>query len=492
MSKEAIQPNTVDTDATEKQILIAKQTIAAEILQEIYTFFRATELHEPGNRIFANILSSLHHSMTHWVQAFDLSEIELSLKGEQFFLNDRRIRPKPRSIKKLKSLVKYFRSRGIVGFKAPKELRIEDLHAFLWCLLAVKKGDSAVKVAEDLRAKGLEGFEIKALNWGELKELEQADSAAEVIYAQLHEMTKSLFAADIDQKSQGAAAQTDQILYELNSISDEELIRLVCTKTVQVTEFSFSHLAVMTAMTLHGWGKALGLPPFAVVELAAAGLAHPLTLLHAPQGSDLADPLGVSRLSILFSNIQRIRKVWPLTDLQILTLTEFPISFGEKGVYEVNGRQCYQHFFSRMLRIVVLFQRFISPDRRRENLTASEAINRLLTQEMGCDPTLVKLFVSWMGIFPMGSFVKLASGEIGQVCSTNLDLSSILRPQVHVLTDAAGKPLPKLGAALDLTEVNEKLGVYRNGIQAGLKFNETGLTPETHKALMRSISLATS
>ncbi len=106
---EAVQAAGLNTDAAEKQILIAKQTIAAEIVQNIYLFFKATELHEPGNRVFANILASLHHSMSHWLQAFDLAEIDLRLKGEQFFLNDRRIRPRPRSLKKLKALIRYFK-----------------------------------------------------------------------------------------------------------------------------------------------------------------------------------------------------------------------------------------------------------------------------------------------------------------------------------------------------------------------------------------------
>jgi len=490
-STPSTSPAADQLDIPDKQILIAKQTLASEILQFLFAFLKATETHQAGNQIFETPLKLLQRSAKNWTEIFGFDFTELKLKGEQFFINDKRVRPKPKNLRKLKALVKFLRSRGLVGMTLPAEPRVEDLHAFLWNIAGAKKGDSASKMNEDLRAKGLEGFEMRSLNWEDAESLEQSDSAADAIYLQLYEFCKKCFSHSQvpTQFNQGFAL--DQILFELNSLSDEEIIQVICKRNLTPSDHPLSHSAVMSAFLLHGWGKALGLPPFAIVELAGCGLAHPFTIVHAPDGFEQQDSLGLSRLELLFRNIEEFKPVWPLTDLQCLTLLEFPLSFGAKGIYELEGNQCYIHFFSRMLRIVVLFLRMIIPDRRRAHLTASEAIEKMLSQELGCDKSLVRLLVSWLGIYPMGSFVRLTTGEVGQVISQNAELNTVFRPLIRIFKNAAGEVIEK-PTSLDLTEFNEKLGVYKHGISQDLKFADTGLNPEDYQRLMKSLAFATS
>jgi hypothetical protein len=121
-----------------------------------------------------------------------------------------------------------------------------------------------------------------------------------------------------------------------------------------------------------------------------------------------------------------------------LGILEWTIPYGTKGVYEVHGQQCYQHIFSRMLRIVVLFQQMLvlEPERDSESL-----VQKLLSPAMACDLSLARLFVHWLGIFPVGTFVQLRTGEVGQVCSTNFGFNEEARPLIGVFKDAEGNLL---------------------------------------------------
>jgi hypothetical protein len=57
------------------------------------------------------------------------------------------------------------------------------------------------------------------------------------------------------------------------------------------------------------------------------------------------------------------------------------------------------------------------------------------------DPVLVKLFVSCVGLIPIGSMLLLDTGEIAIVTRVSQERSQAQRPTVKLLTDAGGRPL---------------------------------------------------
>jgi putative nucleotidyltransferase with HDIG domain len=64
---------------------------------------------------------------------------------------------------------------------------------------------------------------------------------------------------------------------------------------------------------------------------------------------------------------------------------------------------------------------------------------KMLRKQAGTqfDAELVEVFCEMMGVYPIGSVVKLASGPVGLVVQTNLDLKD--RPVVRVLQDEKGR-----------------------------------------------------
>jgi hypothetical protein len=78
------------------------------------------------------------------------------------------------------------------------------------------------------------------------------------------------------------------------------------------------------------------------------------------------------------------------------------------------------------------------------------------------DSTLLKLFVTCVGIVPIGSLVELTSDEFAVVLRPAADTSAGERPLVKVIADAQGNPVDN-GPEWDLTEKDEN-GDYRHSI----------------------------
>jgi len=78
------------------------------------------------------------------------------------------------------------------------------------------------------------------------------------------------------------------------------------------------------------------------------------------------------------------------------------------------------------------------------------------------DPTLMKLFMTCVGIVPIGSLVMLDTNELAVVLKPAADPADAEHPYVKVITDAHGAAIEN-GRELDLHEKNET-GEYRHNI----------------------------
>jgi hypothetical protein len=138
-----------------------------------------------------------------------------------------------------------------------------------------------------------------------------------------------------------------------------------------------------------------------------------------------------------------------------------------------------------MLRVVSTFQQLLVSQR---NARPEEAISRLLSTDLQCDQTLVRLFIHWLGVYPVGSFVKLTSGEMGQICSIENSLLEEKRPTVSVYKDKDGNlfDTPKV---VDLNEL--KGGEFHLGIQEGIA-PAAATVPIQKIAMINSLSLSVS
>ncbi|PIR22471.1 MAG: hypothetical protein COV44_07850 [Deltaproteobacteria bacterium CG11_big_fil_rev_8_21_14_0_20_45_16] len=469
----------------DRGVLIVRQTLAREFLISIFKLIRALESHEESNQLVVKLDDEIKRAAFHWAKLPGVESFGLLIQGDQIFLSGVRVRPRPYLISKFKCILRFFRSRKILGFELADADQLSRLPEFVKTLSAHRKGESLERLTENLFKRQLTDFVLKSLG-SDVDGDQDVDSSVELIYNKLIRLGLAVVRAQpLDQDLD--ARNLDQILYELNSSPESELISFFCTMSSKSCAVPLVEVAAQSVLTLFGWAKSLGLPPRITIELASTGFYY---LLNFVQDSN--DPgfrlSSEQRISRVLKNWEKYKEVFDLTELQLLSICEFSMSFGQKGVYEANGEKCYQHFFSRMLRVVLSFHQSIVQDRRSSHESPQRAIMKLLQDPMGCDRSFVKLFVSWVGVVPVGSFVELQNGDVGQVCSVQSDLSQPHRPVVAVLKAANGEILgsPKV---VDLNEIQEKTGLFKSSIAKMIEEELYDLRPKNSSKLNSILSL---
>ncbi len=123
-----------------------------------------------------------------------------------------------------------------------------------------------------------------------------------------------------------------------------------------------------------------------------------------------------------------------------------------------------QSISSRIVSIADCYDAMTSSRVYRREAMAPSKVLRLMLEKAGTsfDPTLMKLFVTCVGIIPIGSLVELTNGAFAVVLKPAASLSDSERPLVKVIADTEGNPLDN-GPELDLTEKDET-GSYTHSI----------------------------
>lgn len=100
------------------------------------------------------------------------------------------------------------------------------------------------------------------------------------------------------------------------------------------------------------------------------------------------------------------------------------------------------HYLARLLSLLNAYESQTHSRLFRGHLLPDEAIQRILDDEAsGYDPHFVKALLKFVSIFPVGSWVSISTGEIGEVVKTNKDTP--MRPVINIVYDRTKKRLSK-------------------------------------------------
>ena len=133
---------------------------------------------------------------------------------------------------------------------------------------------------------------------------------------------------------------------------------------------------------------------------------------------------------------------------------------------------------SRIVALADFFDALIRPRVYRRHPYVSEKILGFMLERAGkdFDPSLVKIFINMIGVFPLGTLALLNTNEMGIVVQTSEDPELIDRPKVCLLTYGDGEY--RKGKVVDLKEADEKTGTYKRSILRTLDPKEYNIVAE--------------
>jgi HD-GYP domain-containing protein (c-di-GMP phosphodiesterase class II) len=230
---------------------------------------------------------------------------------------------------------------------------------------------------------------------------------------------------------------------------------LLLTTVKSYDEYTYYHMVNVCILSI-AIGQAIGLRRDQVVALGAGGLLHDVGKVKVPREIlQQAGPLSeeqwrliqrhpVDGVGLLLSSGRDIYH--PALSM----ILEHHAAFDRTGYPSLSG----QRMPSLPARIVAVADCFDALTSRRQYRKAEERRQALgilqAAAGRGYDPRVVRIFVRLLGLFPIGSLVRLTSGEVGVVVRNHESLP--VRPLVRLVLDAHGNPVDAAEAEeLDLS-----------------------------------------
>jgi len=254
------------------------------------------------------------------------------------------------------------------------------------------------------------------------------------------------------------AGLVDGVLQDQNAM-------LALTMIKSYDEYLFTH-SVNVGVLCIALGQALGLDGESIKELGLGALLHDIGKVHWPEGL-YRKPRGFSDEE--WALVQRhpldgaqiVEKMGGVGQTILEVVLEHHLRYDRKG-YPLVDPDKEPGFFGMIAQVADAYDAITTTRVYQNAFEPSSAVARMQSLAGTVfDPKLIEVFVRMVGIYPVGSLVRLSSGELALVIKANPTDSS--RPIVRLLFDRSGRRLAE-ELDVDLAERDPASGQFRRTI----------------------------
>ncbi|MFQ5896892.1 MAG: HD-GYP domain-containing protein [Candidatus Methylomirabilia bacterium] len=241
----------------------------------------------------------------------------------------------------------------------------------------------------------------------------------------------------------------------------DALVALTMIKSYD--EYLFTH-CINVGILSTALGHYVGLSKETLFELGLGGFLHDLgkvnwpdDLLLKPRGLSDEEWEVVKRHPV--DGVGIVEKMGNTNPVTLSAIREHHIGF-DRGGYPSLDPAKEPGFLSAIVTIADAYDAMTTTRPYRDAMEPSEAIKRLRAGVgKQFDPELLESFIRMVGIYPVGTVVRLSTGELAVAIRPNPDDST--RPVVKLIIDRTGR---KVEGEVDLAEKDETTGAFKRSI----------------------------
>lgn len=460
---------------------MVSQMVAMEKLLKIYNSDNDT-VHQAAAALVAS-LGTL---------AAEHPEIEIRFWRDCIYVNDERLRCDISNFSAYKHLLKRSVDLEIEKMLISEKVAAKELIDFFNLLNPVKGEENTVsELIEDMEKAGIKNIVVSPAS--ETQELEvlgikppsKRERAKKVFYSTLRAAKAAMLSQrpggvpNVRKAKRAVQATVDVLL-------DDEASLLAMSAIKDHDEYTFTH-SVNVCMFSLAIGHRVGLTRTHLAELGIAALFHDIGKVSVPASVlNKVGMLDVDEWKTLrnhtLTGVQLLSKM-PRCNQQIIrslvVAFQHHINMDQTG-YPSAEDEVPLDLYSKIVRISDTFDA-MTTERPYMNKVHSphEALQYLLSQAgTKFDPVLVKAFAAALGIFPMGTVVKLNTGEAAIVVKHDAE-DEPDRPVVKIIKNADGSQAPG-DKVIDLTEKDPETGEYIYTVIEALSCKDVGENPRYH------------
>ena len=405
-----------------------------DLVRRVGAAVRAAELYAPTHPQNLRTASGLHAALLPFLKNAP-TVIVAFLEGD-VVVNDFRL---PRGSASLAGLLRDMRDRKIEKITFAPGLEVTDIRA-----LMDELGDrtSRTAVGDRLTARGIRRIQVGKVAVEEDDDQEVGIAAAKQLYSKAVASAESIWAA-AKSGDQPDPAEARGIIDGLSRLVYQDRTSLLAlTALKRHDNYTFTHMVNVAALSM-AMARSLDLEGPMLREFGYAALMHdigkvqtPLEILNKP------DKLTNEEFTIMKLHVvdgaHILRRTPETPALAPVVAFEHHLKQDLSGYPENIGSRTL-NLCTMVVSVVDVFDALRSNRAYRAGM-ATDRIRHIMGQQDGTafDRTLLRRFVNLMGLFPVGTLVRLSTEEVGVVTQTHPE--DPFRPQVKLILDTKGAP----------------------------------------------------
>ena len=406
-----------------------------ELVRRLAAGLRAAELYAPQHPLVQRSVQTLASASATFLT--DAPSVVIGFIGDDVVVNDARLGKGSAS---LTGFVRGLRDREIEKITVHRGVTPTEVQAFL-TELAVKK--SPKPLADRLAAKDVRRIVIGRLSIEDVQEDQVGIEAAKRVYSTAVESAESLW----DQAKAGDKPDPEtarKIIDSLANIVNQDRTSLMAlTALKKYDNYTFTHMVNVAALSM-AQARALNLEGPLLREFGFAALMHdigkvntPLEVLNKP-GKLTNDEFKLMRQHVV-DGAHILRRTPEMPALAPIVAFEHHLKQDLSGYPENIGHRKL-NLCTMIVSIADVFDALRSNRPYREGL-ATTRIKSIMGEQGNpqFNQPLLRRFVNLMGLFPIGTIVRLNTEEVGVVTAEHPE--DPFRPQVKILYNAKGEQI---------------------------------------------------
>lgn len=477
--KEKVRFITPDWVKPPPPVLEGRQ-LTAQFIISLHSLMKATQVHGADSVALDQAISQC----LRLINPLILSEggISLEITDGGLLLNDRKIRVKPEDHAVFKSFMTNLIGRRIGKLEFRNPLDEGELREFVLLLVALKEGDenNPLYLMKEFKARKIDSISAGRL---ELREEVPRTTDERRRYGRELYFTAIGIAQEImEHMAEGKLFNMREAKRLMQQMAlffmEDEFILLSLAMIKDYGDYVYNH-SVNVAIYSIALGLQLELPKKNLVQLGIAGLFHDIGKTRIPQSIlGKSDPVTDDEWRVIqkhpiygVETIIQTNRWSETTATMIETAFEHHIKEDLTGYPKLAAKRELT-LFGKIIAIGDFYDTVVRSPSYRLFPVFSDRTTGVMLQRAGrdLDRILVKLFVHMIGLYPIGTLVALADGEIGIVVASHKDVELIDRPKVLRIYFEDGEY--KGRGVIDLAEKDGETGRYRNTIVKPLDPNE--------------------
>ena len=435
-------------------LVVSEEDAPVQLLKQIFLTLQTRKLRgssDPRSLAEEDRLSGLLEEMA------EREPIRIQRSGPHLLVDRNRVRPHPEVRLLVKNLVQDLDRFGIGGFILDPALDRESLRNFLDLYprldavllendVAIRvtdsRGEDRTVLEEDVDlVPGVSVFPYNPESAEEgLDPTERRRQARRTFFKALKAARHIFKQAQLNRIAE--LRKTRAVVHEMiDAVVEEEFSLLGLAAIHSFDEYTFQH-SVHVAVLSVALGQRLGLARSELASLGVAAMFHDVGKTRVPRrvlwkpGRYDKDEWRIMRKHPL-AGARELLRMGGASDLAVrvmLVSAEHHMRFDGSG-YPKLGDDWQQGLYSRIVALADCFDAMTASRVYMERPFTPDAVVRYMLENAGrmFDPDLLREFIGIIGLYPVGSLVRLENGDLAVVTEPPSNSNEVERPRVRIL-----------------------------------------------------------